>query len=106
MAEQTRWELVNPEGTVQWEPFAVKPHRRILENKTVLLHWNSKHNGDVFLNKIAELLTEKVEGVKIIRGWEVAPGTTRVSENASTSKETARKLADFQPDIVISSQGD
>ncbi|MFC1990177.1 UGSC family (seleno)protein, partial [Chloroflexota bacterium] len=73
MAEQTRWELVNPEGTVQLEPFAVKPHHQTLENKTVLLHWNAKHNGDLFLNKIAELLTEKVKGVKIIRGWEVAP---------------------------------
>ena len=106
MAEQTRWELVNPEGTVQLEPFAVKPHRQTLENKTVLLHWNAKHNGDVFLNKIADLITEKVKGVKIVRGWEVAPETAKVSASQSISKETARKLADFKPDIVIGSQGD
>ena len=106
MVEQTIWELVHPEGTVQLEPFAVKPHHQSLENKTVLLHWNAKHNGDVFLNKIAELLTENVEGVKIIKGWEVAPETTKVSATSSMSKNIAEKLADFKPDIVIASQGD
>ena len=106
MEEQKTFKLVNPEGTVQLKPSAVKPHCQTLENKTVLLHWNSKHNGDVFLNKIAELLIENVEGVKIIRGWEVVPETAKVSSNPSGSKKTARKLADFKPDIVIASQGD
>ena len=106
MAEKTTWELVNPEGTVQLEPFAIKPHGQTLKNKTVLLHWNGKHNGDVFLNKIAGLLTEAVEGVKIIRSWEVAPETAVTSPNLSASKKKVRKLADFKPDIIIGSQGD
>ena len=106
MGEETAWELVNPEGTVQLEPFAVNPHTQILENKTVLLHWNAKHNGDVFLNRIAELLSENVQGVKIIRGWEVAPETAIVSSNKSISIKTADKLAESKPDIVIASQGD
>ncbi|MFC1934478.1 hypothetical protein ACFLUK_01035 [Chloroflexota bacterium] len=106
MREQTTWELVNPEGTVHLEPFAVKPHSQSLENKTVLLHWNNKHNGDVFLSKIGELLTEKVEGVKIVKDWEVAPETATISRTPSASKEIARKLASFNPDLVIASQGD
>ena len=106
MAQQTIWDLVNPEGTIQMEPFAVKPHCQTLENKTVLLNWNGKHNGDVYLNKIAELLTEKAGGVKIIRSWEVAPETAVSSAKLSVSKEKTRKLADFKPDIVIGSQGD
>ncbi|MFC2005955.1 hypothetical protein ACFLVG_03225 [Chloroflexota bacterium] len=106
MGEQTAWELVNPEGTFQLEPLAIKPHCEALEGKTVLLHWNRKHNGDIFLNKIADLLIENVKDVKITRGWEVAPETARVSPNASISKETAKKLANLKPDIVIASQGD
>ena len=106
MAEKTTWELVDPEGAVQLESFATKPHGQTLENKTVLLYWNGKHNGDVFLNKIAELLTERVEGVKIIRSWEVAPETAVTSPNLSMSKKKTGKLADFKPDIVIGSQGD
>ena len=106
MREHMIWELVNPEGTLELESSAVMPHCQTLKGKTVMLHWNAKHNGDVFLNKIAELFIESVEGVKIIRGWEVAPETKKVSSNSSTSKNTARKLAEFKPDIVIASQGD
>ncbi|MFC1933975.1 hypothetical protein ACFLUK_02010 [Chloroflexota bacterium] len=105
MSEQTIWELANPEGTVQLQPFVTKPHCQTLENKTVLFYWNGKHNGDVFLNKIAELLTEKVEGVKIIRGWEVTPEIAR-GLNQGASKEAVSKLTALKPDIVIGAQAD
>ena len=106
MERRTNWTLLNPEGVVQLEPFKVQSHNTDLEGKTVLLRWNGKHNGDIFLNRIAELLIEKIKGVKIIRGWEVAPETTAHSMNPDTSREFARKLATFNPDIVIGSQAD
>ena len=106
MKEQTTWELVHPEGAVQFEPFNVKPHSGTLDNKVVLLHWNAKHNGDVFLNKIAEFLVATFEGVKIIKSWEVAPETIVSAGNKELAQKIARKLADFKPDIVIGSQGD
>jgi hypothetical protein len=106
MGEQIVWDLVNPEGTTQAQPFIVKPHTQSLENKTILFHWNAKHNGDIFLNKIADLLTEKVKCVKIIKAWEVAPETAVVSGNSKTSKEKARKLSAYKPDLSIASQCD
>lgn len=106
MEERISWELVNPEGTVQLKPFEMKPHPGSLEGKTVLLRWNGKHNGDVFLNEIAARLTQNVKNVKIIRSWEVAPETMESSSNPERSKEFARKLGAYKPDIVIGSQAD
>lgn len=106
MENQTRWQIVNPEGVVQVESLNVNPHSRSLDGKTVLLRWNGKHNGDVFLNRIAELLTQNVRSPKIIKGWEAVPETATISRNPETSREFARKLADLKPDIVIGSQGD
>ena len=50
------WELVNPAGII--EKASVDPAKRIasLDGKTIALRWNSKHNGDVVLNRLAELL--------------------------------------------------
>lgn len=106
MEERINWELVSPEGRVNIKPFNLNPHPKKLSGKTVLLRWNGKHNGDIFLNRVAELFTESVEGVKIIKSWEVAPETMATSLHPETSKEFARKLADYDPDIVIGSQGD
>jgi len=104
--KNNNWQLVNPEGGLELKSFGVMPHHQSLENKRVLLHWNSKHNGDLFLNKIGELLTQKVKGVEIIRGWQIAPETATISLNPKASKQTAKKLAEFRPDIVIGAQCD
>jgi len=106
MEERTRWELVNPEGAVNVKPFSLNPHPETLSGKTVLLRWNGKHNGDIFLNRITELLTENVEDVRIIKSWEVAPETEATSLHPNKSQEFAKRLADYKPDIVIGAQGD
>ena len=106
MTEPIVWELVNPEGTNQGQSFIAKPHRQSLEDKTILLHWNAKHNGDLFLNKIAELLKEKVKGVKIIKAWEAEPLIAMGGGSAKNSKNKAAKLSAYKPDMVIASQGD
>lgn len=106
MKETIRWDMVNPEGVVVAEQASVNPHPETLESKTVLLRWNGKHNGDVFLNRIAELLVESVTGIRIMKSWEILPATATNSGNPATSQESARKLADLKPDIVIASQGD
>ena len=106
MGQKIVWDLVNPEGTTQAQPFTVKPHTQSLEDKTLLLHWNAKHNGDIFLNKIGDLLTEKVKSVKIIKAWEVAPETAMTSGSSKRSKEKVEKLSAYKPDIVIGAQCD
>ena len=106
MNEQTVWELINPEGAIQLEPSKVNPRPKTLQGKTVLLRWNGKHNGDIFLKRIAELLEQNVTGVKIIKNWEIAHETATHSQNPNTSKQFARKLARHNPDVVISAQAD
>jgi hypothetical protein len=101
-----KWELINPEGTVKVTPMEVNRHPATLEGKTVMLRWNGKHNGDEFLNRVAELLTAQVKGVKIIKSWEVVPETANMSRSPALSKDWAKKLAPLKPDIVIGSTGD
>jgi hypothetical protein len=102
-----RWELLNPEGVIKIEPMQINPHPTTLEGKTVLLRWNGKHNGDKFLDRVAELLAQKVKDVKIIKSWEVAPETVDpISGSQERSVELMKKLAAFKPDLVIGSQAD
>ncbi len=104
--EQT-WELLNPEGVVKIEPMEINPHPSTLEGKTIMLRWNGKHNGDNFLNRVAELLAEKVREVKIIKSWEIAPETVDpITGSQERSLELMKKLAALKPDLVIASQAD
>ena len=106
MENQTERQLVNPEGVVNVASFKMNPRLETLEGKTVLLRWNGKHNGDVLLNMIAELLKENVKGVKFIKSWEVAPETATSSASTTFSQEFVKKLAEYKPDIAIGSQAD
>ncbi len=100
------WELINPEGAVLSEAIEISPRLNVLEGKTVGFRWNGKPNGDHFLNRIAELLSEKIKDVKIIKTWEVLPETATVSHAPEKSKEFAKEIAALKPDIVIGSSGD
>lgn len=106
MGNQVKWQFVNPEGLAQIEETKVTPHPGDLAGKTVLLRWNGKHNGDVFLTRIGELMTEKVKDVRVIKAWEVHPSSKATEQKSEASKATARMLAQLKPDIVIGSQGD
>lgn len=101
------WELIIPEGAVSIEQIKVNPHPSSLVGKTVMLRWNGELNGDKFLIRMGELLTEKIRDVKIIKTWEVAPETVDpITGSWERSKEFATKIAAFKPDIVIASQAD
>ena len=104
--EIKEWELVNPEGTVKIDPIKINVHPSTLQGKTAMLRWNAKHNGDQFLNRVAELLSEQVKDIKIVKAWEVIPETNIISQSPERSKEFAKKIAAFKPDLVIGSQAD
>ena len=104
--DKTKWKLVNPEPLVQIEADQVNPHPEDLSGKTVVLYWNGKPNGDLFLNRIGKLLVERVDNVKIIKAWEVLPSTKRTDPNAESSRATAEELARLNPDVVIGAPGD
>ena len=84
----------------------MNPHPASLEGKTVVLRWNSKLNGDKFLDRLAELLTQKVPGVKIVKMYLVDPSTAVVSEKMEDSLQIAAKIVEQKPDLVIASQAD
>jgi hypothetical protein len=100
------WELVNPEGEVILNQMKFADRISTLEGKTVMLRWNGKPNGDLFLNKIAELLTESVKDIKIIKAYEVAPETSIISHGLEKGAQIAKKLMSYEPDMVIASQAD
>ena len=101
-----QWELINPEGVVKIEPLQVNAHPSSLEGKTVMLRWNGKHNGDLFLDRIGELIAEKVKDVRVVKSWEVALATADISQNENRSRDFIKKLMESKPDIVIGSQCD
>jgi hypothetical protein len=102
-----KWIFLNPEGAIKVEPTKLNLHPPSLEGKTVVLRWNGKHNGDKFLERVGELLKEKVKDIKIIKSWEVAPETVDpITGSQERSEEFARTIAKFKPDIVIAAQSD
>jgi|GEM_PF-1345400 len=81
-------------------------HPKSLEGKTVVLRWNSKFNGDKFLDRLGELLIQKVPKVKIVKMYLVDPSTVMVSKNMEESLSIAARIAERKPDLVIASQAD
>ncbi|MBN1227896.1 MAG: hypothetical protein JXA79_12950 [Deltaproteobacteria bacterium] len=99
------WELLNPAGARKIEPEKLAPRLTTLEGKTVAFFWNNKPNGNLFLERIAELLTEQVNDITVIKLWEVLPNT----ENTTTSllsPQQLEEIAELSPDLVIGSQCD
>ena len=105
-AATQEWELLNPEGVVIVEPLVPNPHPDTLEGKTVVLKWSNKPNGDIFLNRIAELLIENIQDVQVIKSWEVDQSTRGWSASKKKSAAMAEAIAAMEPDLVIGAQGD
>ncbi len=101
-----QWELVNPEGVVRIAAIKLPPRISTLEGKTVVLRWNGKPNGNILLDRIAELLTEKVKEVKVVKAYEIMPETSQISHSTQKGQEYAKKILTLKPDIVIASQAD
>ncbi len=74
-----------------------------LEGRRIGLLWNGKPNGDIFLDRIAEILEKKYKDIEIVKFWKVDPGHTAFSNKYS--EETLDRIAN-SADIVIASQGD
>ncbi len=100
------WELVNPAGVIKVTPIKMAARINSLEGKTVALKWNQKPNGQIFLDRVAELLKEKVKGVKIVKMYEVEPTTIPQSANMDVADRKAKLIATYKPDLVIGSQCD
>jgi hypothetical protein len=100
------WELINPAGTIEIKTAHPASRLTTLEGKTILLRWNFKHNGNHYLDRIAELLAEKVPSIKVIKIYERDRSTINQSGSIEDSARLAKVIADFKPDLVIGAHGD
>ena len=87
-------------------PVKLNAHPANLEGKTVLLRWNEKMNGDKYLTRVGELLTQQAKNVKIIKLWEVDKSTAAISKDLQASEQTVATIAKLKPDLVIAVQAD
>ena len=87
-------------------PVKMNPHPSSLEGKTVVLRWNGKYNGDRYLSRIGELMSQEMKSVKIIKMWEIDKSTAAISKNAEVSEQVAASIAKLKPDLVIAAQAD
>ncbi len=99
------WLLVNPEGATEVTSMQLSAHPTSLEGKTVGLVWNSKENGDNFLNTIAEELENEVKDVNVIKIWDELPESQGYGPNVFT-QDVITKIQAMEPDIVIAAQAD
>ena len=108
--EISDWELLVPEGVAIQEPLKLASRITSLEGKTIGLRWNGKPNGEILLNKVADLLKERVPSIKIIKFYEVEQSTihTEAPGPPEQSVEAEAKLLKekYKPDLAIGSQGD
>ena len=100
------WELVNPSGVIEVKYFKPAPRLTSLDGKTIVLRWNEKHNGDSFLNRVAELLKEKAPTAKVIKLYDIDKSTVKISGSAAESVRIAKVIKELKADIVIASQAD
>jgi hypothetical protein len=100
------WEIIDPAGAI--EKKTAKPAHRLetLEDKTILLRWNFKHNGNHYLDRISELLAEKVPSAKVIKIYERDKSTINQSGSLEDSARLAKVIAAMKPDLVIGAHGD
>ena len=87
-------------------PVKLTAHPASLEGKTVLLRWNGKFNGDKYLTRVGELLSQQVKNVKIVKLWEMDKSTAAISKDLQASEQVAATVAKLKPDLVISAQAD
>lgn len=100
------WELVIPTGVI--EQARVEPAKRIsdLKDKTVVLRWNGKNNGDLVLDRLAELLAGDYPGAKIIKSYVQDPSLNSITGHVGESQRVTEVIKGLGPDIVIAAQAD
>ena len=105
MEKPQEWELVNPSGVIKQAQVA--PAKRItsLEGKTIALRWNGKNNGNVVLDRLAELINKSYPSAKVVKTY-TDKSLNTISGTPANSERIAKAVAAMKPDLVIASQGD
>jgi len=105
-SQQQEWELIIPTGEIKKSSVDLAPRISALDGKTVVLRWNGKNNGDVALNRLAELFLEKYSTVKIVKSYEMDKSINIISASAQNSQRITDYLKTLRPDLVIAATAD
>jgi hypothetical protein len=93
-----------PTGAVMAERITkFAPRIDSFDGKRIGLLWNSKPNGDFYLNRVADLLSQKFPSSKIIKFYETHAAETT---NPDKKSDAALDLIVQNSDVVIAAQGD
>lgn len=106
-AEQPQeWTLVNPAGVIEVAAVDPAPRLTSLDGKTVVLRWNSKNNGNVFLDRLAELMAKRLPKTKIVKSYELDKSLNAISGSDGESQRITKAILAMKPDLVIAAQCD
>lgn len=96
-------QVYDPTGAVRAENyFQFSPRIDTFSGKRIGLLWNSKPNGNHYLNRVAELLDQRFSNITINKLWELNPETA----NPDKKSESALDFIAQNADMVIAAQGD
>jgi dipeptidase len=96
--EQYSLQVLNPVAVYQFKPLSPAKRLKELKNKKIGLYWNHKARGNIALERVKELLSERFEGMTF--EWFETP----ISSEASPEWfETVRKSG---VDGIVASTGD
>ena len=71
-------QVLNPVGVLKFNPIPPAKRLKDLKNKKIGLYWNRKARGDVALERVKELLSQRFKG--IIFEWFETPVSTEASQ--------------------------
>ncbi len=90
--------ILNPVGILNFKPLPPAPRLTELKNKKIGLYWNHKARGNVALDRVKELLSQRFEGMTF--EW----FETRISVEAT--KEWFEDVRKKGVNGVVASTGD
>ena len=88
----------------RWNPdTGENPRIDTFDGKRIGLLWNSKPNGNHYLNRVAELVSQRFPSAKVTKFYETHPVETA---NPDKKSDAAIALMAQNADVVIAAQGD
>jgi hypothetical protein len=91
-------QVLNPVGVLRFKPIPYAPRLKDLKNKKIGLYWNHKARGNIALDRVRELLSQRFAGITF--EWFETP----VSVEAP--KEWFRNVKQRGVDGIVASTGD
>jgi len=91
-------QVLNPVGVLRFKPIPYAPRLKDLKNKKIGLYWNHKARGNIALDRVRELLSQRFAGITF--EWFETP----VSVEAP--KEWFQNVKQRGMDGIVASTGD